>query len=71
MKVKEILVQNEDGSVEVKAEFSADELQHLLQFAVNMSASIGLSSHNKWQMARKDAAEQADELFEKAKRPLQ
>lgn len=42
MKVLDILVENENGSIEVRTEFSAKELQTLLQFAVNMSASIGL-----------------------------
>jgi hypothetical protein len=53
MKVLEILVEKDDGEIEVRTEFSAKEIQHLLQFAVNMSATVGLNAYNK-------AVEEAD-----------
>jgi hypothetical protein len=48
MKVLEIYIPKEDGSVEVKTEFSAKELQLLIQLGVNVSSSMGLGSYQKF-----------------------
>jgi hypothetical protein len=48
MKVLEIYVPKEDGSIEVKTEFSAKELQLLIQLGVNVSSSMGLGSYQKF-----------------------
>lgn len=47
MKVLEILVENDDGGVQLRTEFSPREIQYLLQFAFNMSATIGLNAQLK------------------------
>lgn len=44
MKVLDITVNDDGESVNVMSKFSANELQTLLQFAVNISASIGLGA---------------------------
>jgi len=49
MKVLEILVEKEDGGLELRTEFSAKEVQTLLQFAVNMSATVGINAHRQAQ----------------------
>lgn len=43
MKVLDILKEGADGSIQVITEFSAQELQNLLQLAINVSASVGLT----------------------------
>jgi hypothetical protein len=56
MKVLEIYVPKEDGSIEVKTEFSAKELQLLIQLGVNVSSSMGLGSYQKFlKMGDEDA----------------
>lgn len=60
MKVLDILRQHEDGRIEVISEFSVQELQNLLQLAVNVTASVGLTAYRDQQVA--DAVEENNEL---------
>lgn len=48
MKIIEVPVLNEDGTVKFTAHLSAEEAQTLLQFAINYSASIGLGTHERF-----------------------
>lgn len=59
MKVLDITVNDNGESVNVMSEFSAVELQTLLQFAVNTAASIGLTAELK---ARKQPKDEKYEL---------
>lgn len=51
MKVLDIVKESPDGSIQVISEFSAKELQSLLQLAVNVSASIGLTAERDARIA--------------------
>lgn len=44
MKVTEITIIEDGREVNVMTSFTAQELQYLLQFAVNMASSIGLGA---------------------------
>jgi len=55
LKVLEVPVLNDDGSVNYTASLSAAEVQTLLQFAINLSASVGLGAHRQYQRERIDA----------------
>jgi len=44
MKMIEVPVFNDDGSVKIVQQVSAQEAQHLLQFAINFLSSLGLSA---------------------------
>jgi hypothetical protein len=48
MQILEVPILNDDGSVQYTAKLSAAETQTLLQFAINLSASVGLGAHKKY-----------------------
>lgn len=58
MKILDVPVYNEDGSIKFTQQVSPNEAQALLQFAINFMAATGLSAH---QMMGK-SAESAQEL---------
>lgn len=43
MRVIEVPILNDDGSVNIVQQVSAEEAQHLLQFAINFMMAIGAS----------------------------
>lgn len=52
MDILEVTELNEDGSVKFVAYLPKEEVQHLLRFALNLSASVGLGAHKRY-MAHK------------------
>jgi hypothetical protein len=49
MKILEIPILNDDGSIQYTAKLSANEVQLLLGNAINLFASIGLGAHKRYQ----------------------
>lgn len=43
MRVIEVPIYNEDGSVNITQQISPEEAQHLLQFAINFMMAVGAS----------------------------
>lgn len=58
MKVNDITVDKDGESINVMSTFSADELQKLLQFAVNMSATIGLTTARNYERSHTEDDEE-------------